>query len=88
MLNLISFFTGNEEEVRAWTLPQGGTCLQAADTIHSDLARGFIRAEVIHWDTLVDLGGMSEARAAGQVRVEGKQGTVIDGDLVYIRFNL
>jgi GTP-binding protein YchF len=88
MLNLISFFTGNEEEVRAWTLPQGGTCLQAADTIHSDLARGFIRAEVIHWDTLVDLGGMSEARAVGQVRVEGKQGKVIDGDLVYIRFNL
>jgi GTP-binding protein YchF len=88
MLDLISFFTGNEEEVRAWTLPQGGTCLQAADTIHSDLARGFIRAEVIQWDTLVALGGMSEARAAGQIRVEGKQGTVIDGDLVYIRFNV
>jgi GTP-binding protein YchF len=88
MLDLISFFTGNEEEVRAWTLPQGGTCLQAADTIHSDLARGFIRAEVIQWDTLVALGGMSEARAAGQIRVEGKQGTVVDGDLVYIRFNV
>jgi hypothetical protein len=88
LLDLISFFTGNEEEVRAWTLPQGSTCLQAADTIHSDLARGFIRAEVIQWDELEALGGMSEARAAGKIRVEGKQGSVKDGDLVYIRFNV
>jgi GTP-binding protein YchF len=88
LLDLISFFTGNEEEVRAWTLPQGGTCLQAADTIHSDLARGFIRAEVINWEELVALGGLSQARAAGKLRVEGKQGPVHDGDLVYIRFNV
>ncbi len=88
MLGLISFFTGNEEEVRAWTLRQGSTCLQAADTIHSDLARGFIRAEVIQWDELVALGGMSEARAAGKMRIEGKGGLVEDGDLVFIRFNL
>ncbi len=88
MLSLISFFTGNDEEVRAWTLPAGGTCLQAADTIHTDLARGFIRAEVIQWDELVALGGMGEARAAGKIRVEGKQGPVRDGDLVYVRFNI
>jgi hypothetical protein len=88
MLDLIAFFTGNEEEVRAWTLKKGGTCLQAADRIHSDLARGFIRAEVIAWDELVALGGMTEARAAGKLRVEGKEGAVEDGDLVYIRFNL
>jgi GTP-binding protein YchF len=88
LLDLISFFTGNEEEVRAWTLPQDGTCLQAADTIHSDLARGFIRAEVINWEELAALGGLSQARAAGKLRVEGKQGLVHDGDLVYIRFNV
>ncbi len=88
LLGLISFFTGNEEEVRAWTLPEGGTCLEAADTIHSDLARGFIRAEVIAWDELVELGGLAQARAAGKLRVEGKQGPVHDGDLVYIRFNV
>lgn len=88
MLGLITFFTGNEEEVRAWTLKQGGSCLQAADAIHSDLARGFIRAEVIQWDELVALGGMSEARNAGKIRIEGKQGPVHDGDLVFIRFNL
>ena len=88
LLGLISFFTGNDDELRAWTLPQGGTCLQAADTIHSDLARGFIRAEVIRWDELAALEGLSQARAAGKLRVEGKQGPVLDGDLVYIRFNL
>lgn len=88
MLRLITFFTGNEQEVRAWTLPEGGNCFEAAATVHSDLARGFIRAEVIQWDELIALGGMSEARAAGKIRVEGKQGLVRDGDLVYVRFNV
>jgi len=88
LLGLITFFTGNDDELRAWTLPQDGTCLQAADTIHSDLARGFIRAEVINWEELVALEGLPQARAAGKLRVEGKQGPVHDGDLVYIRFNV
>jgi GTP-binding protein YchF len=88
LLGLMSFYTGNDEEVRAWTLPQGATCLQAADRIHSDLARGFIRAEVIRWDELVTMGGLPQARAEGKLRVEGKQGVVRDGDLVYIRFNV
>jgi len=87
-LGLQSFFTGNEDEVRAWTLPCGGTCLDAAETIHSDMARGFIRAEVIQWDELVDLGGIADARAQGKLRLEGKNSVVSDGDVIYIRFNV
>ena len=87
-LNLQSFFTGNNDEVRAWTLPRGGTCLQAAETVHSDMARGFIRAEVIHWELLVSLGGLAEARAQGKLRLEGKDSVVSDGDVIYIRFNV
>lgn len=88
LLNLITFFTGNEDEVRAWIFPKGGTALEAAGMIHSDLERGFIRAEVIRWDELTDTGGMSEARSQGRVRVEGKEYLVVDGDVVYIRFNI
>jgi GTP-binding protein YchF len=87
-LGLHSFFTGNEDEVRAWTLPRGGTCLEAAATVHSDMARGFIRAEVIHWETLVSLGGLAEARSQGRLRLEGKDSIVSDGDVIYIRFNV
>ena len=87
-LGLISFFTVGEDEVRAWTLPSGSTCLDAAGTIHTDLARGFIRAEVIRWDVLLELGGFSEARKQGKLRVEGKEGPVTDGDIVHIRFNV
>jgi hypothetical protein len=87
-LGLLTFFTGNDEEARAWTLKQGSTCLDAADTIHSDIARGFIRAEVIAWDELVALGSLAVARAQGKLRVEGKDYIVSDGDVLYIRFNV
>jgi len=87
-LDLHSFFTGNKDEVRAWTLLRGGTCLDAAETVHSDMARGFIRAEVINWDVLVSLGGLTEARAQGKLRLEGKDSIVSDGDVIYIRFNV
>jgi GTP-binding protein YchF len=88
LLGLVSFFTVGEDEVRAWTLHQGSSALQAADAIHTDLARGFIRAEVIRWDALLELGGLAEARAAGQLRVEGKDYVVSDGEVVHIRFNI
>ncbi len=88
MLGLITFFTGNDEEARAWTLKGGSTCLKAADTIHSDMARGFIRAEVIAWDELVALGSLPDARTQGKLRVVGKEYIVSDGDVLYIRFNV
>lgn len=88
LLGLNSFFTCNEQEARAWTLPQGGTALEAAGTVHTDMARGFIKAEVIGWDQLLELGGLAEARAQGKLRLEGKDYTVADGELIYIRFNV
>lgn len=88
LLGLQSFFTVGEDEVRAWTTHIGATCLEAADTIHSDLARGFIRAEVIRWDELIRLGGLPQARAQGVLRIEGKEAVVHDGDVVHIRFNV
>ncbi|MGD8814872.1 MAG: DUF933 domain-containing protein [Anaerolineales bacterium] len=88
LLDLVSFFTISEPEVRAWMLPRGGTALQAADAIHTDMARGFIRAEVIAWDDLVGLGGLPQARAAGKLRLEGKDYPVTDGEVIYIRFNI
>lgn len=88
LLNLISFFTGNEDEVRAWTLRRGGTALDAAGTIHTDLARGFIRAEVINFETLMEVGTLAKARKAGLLRLEGKDYVVQDGDLIYVRFSI
>ncbi len=88
LMDLISFFTVSEKEVRAWTLRRGSTALEAADTIHSDMARGFIRAEVIRWDELVRIGSLAEARKQGALRLEGKDYIVQDGDVLYIRFNV
>jgi ribosome-binding ATPase YchF (GTP1/OBG family) len=88
LLGLISFFTVGEDEVRAWTLRRGGTALEAADTIHSDLARGFIRAEVIPSGELLRLGGLAEARSEGLLRQEGKDYVVVDGEVVHIKFNV
>jgi GTP-binding protein YchF len=88
LLDLITFFTVSEPEIRAWTLPQGGTAHQAAGIIHSDMERGFIRAEVIHWDDLLEYGGLAEARTAARLRVEGKDYQVRDGEVIYIRFNV
>ena len=87
-LSLITFFTAGEKDTRAWTLRKGQTAIEAADTIHSDIARGFIRCEVIRWDDLVELGSHSEVSRAGKQRLEGKTYVVEDGDVLNIRFNV
>ncbi|MCX8062855.1 MAG: redox-regulated ATPase YchF [Anaerolineales bacterium] len=88
LLGLISFFTMNEEEVRQWTIPRGWTAPKAAGVIHTDFERGFIRAEVIPYETFVTHGSSAAVRAAGLMRIEGKEYVVQDGDILYIRFNV
>ncbi|NQS90974.1 MAG: redox-regulated ATPase YchF [Chloroflexi bacterium] len=88
LLGLQSFFTVGEDEVRAWTVPQGATAVQAAGVIHSDLERGFIRAEVISYQDLMNAGSYAEARKQGTVRLEGRDYLVKDGDILNIRFNV
>ncbi|HXH96307.1 MAG TPA: DUF933 domain-containing protein [Gaiellaceae bacterium] len=87
-LDVITFFTVGEKEARAWTLKRGSTALDAAATVHSDIARGFIRCEVIRWDDLVSAGGHAEAARAGKQRLEGKTYVVEDGDVLNVRFNV
>ena len=87
-LDLITFFTAGEKETRAWTLRRGETALDAAETIHSDIARGFIRCEVVRWDDLVEAGGHAEAARAGKQRLEAKPYVIEDGDVLNIRFNV
>src|SRR3954454_22263071 len=87
-LDLITFFTAGEKETRAWTLRNGETALDAAGTIHSDIARGFIRCEVVRWDDLVQLGSHAEVSRAGKQQLEGKTYVVKDGDVLNIRFNV
>jgi ribosome-binding ATPase YchF (GTP1/OBG family) len=87
-LDLVTFFTAGEKETRAWTLRNGQTALDAAGTIHSDIARGFIRCEVIDWRDLVDSGSHAEASRRGVQRLEGKTYVVRDGDVLNIRFNV
>jgi ribosome-binding ATPase YchF (GTP1/OBG family) len=87
-LDLITFFTAGEKETRAWTLRRGQTALDAAATIHSDLARGFIRCEVIRWGDLVEHGSHVEVARHGLQRLEGKTYVVEDGDVLNIRFNV
>ena len=77
-----------EDEVRAWNIPVGANAVTAAGAIHSDLARGFIRAEVIHYADLIAAGDMVTARRAGKVQLEGKDYIVQDGDVVHIRFSV
>ena len=84
----MTFFTVGEKETRAWTLQRGGTALEAAETIHTDIARGFIRCEVIRWDDLVAAGSHTEAARQGKQRLEGKTYVVQDGDVLNIRFNV
>jgi ribosome-binding ATPase YchF (GTP1/OBG family) len=86
-LGLISFFTANETEARAWTLRRGQTALDAAGAVHTDMARGFIRCEVIHWADLVESGSRAEAAKRGRQRLEGKSYVVADGDVLQIRFS-
>jgi ribosome-binding ATPase YchF (GTP1/OBG family) len=88
VLDLVTFFTAGDKETRAWTLPRGGTALEAAETIHTDIARGFIRCEVIRWDDLVAAGSHTEAARQGKQRLEGKTYAVEDGDVLNIRFNV
>jgi ribosome-binding ATPase len=85
---LITFFTANENEARAWTLPAGATALEAAASIHTDMARGFIRCEVVRFDDLVDAGSHAEAGRRGLQRLEGKTYVVADGDVLTVRFNV
>jgi ribosome-binding ATPase len=87
-LGLISFFTAGEKETRAWSLRRGRTALEAAETIHTDIARGFIRVEVIRWDDLVKAGSHAEAARSGLQRLEGKTYVVQDGDVLNVRFNV
>jgi ribosome-binding ATPase len=87
-LDLITFFTAGEKETRAWTLRQGETALDAAEAIHSDIARGFIRAETITWSDLLSAGSHAEAARRGTQRLEGKTYVVQDGDVLNIRFNV
>jgi ribosome-binding ATPase len=88
LLDLITFFTAGKPEVHAWTVRRGTRAPQAAGKIHTDFERGFIRAEVIHWQDLVQLGSEAAVKAAGKMGVEGKDYVVQDGDVVHFRFNV
>ena len=88
LLGLRTFLTTGDKESRAWTFRAGSKAPECAGVIHSDLQRGFIRAEVIHWDELLELGSWAKARDVGKLRVEGKDYEVVDGDVLEIRFNV
>ena len=88
LLGLISFLTAGEDECRAWTIKNGTRAQQAAGTIHSDIERGFIRAEVVRWEDLVHYGSEAKCREAGKLRSEGKEYVVQDGDVINFRFNV
>jgi GTP-binding protein YchF len=87
LLGLISFLTAGPDEVRAWPIPEGATAVDAAGTIHTDLARGFIRAEVVPFEDLVELGSTAEARRHGRLRSEGRTYPVHDGDVIEVLFS-
>ncbi|MBI2865171.1 MAG: redox-regulated ATPase YchF [Chloroflexi bacterium] len=88
LLGYLSFFTGGPDEVRAWTIRKGASAQKAAGAIHSDMERGFIRAEVVHYDDLTRVGSLAEARKQGLLRLEGKNYVVKDGDLLTVLFNV
>jgi hypothetical protein len=88
LLGLLSFFTVEGDEVRAWTVRRGATALEAAGVVHTDMQRGFIRAEVVPFDVLDELGNMAAVRDHGKLRVEGKDYVVQDGDVIKVRFNV
>jgi len=87
-VGLIVFFTAGDTETRAWTLRRGQTALEAAATIHTDIARGFIRCEVVRWSDLVEAGSYAETARRGRQRLEGKTYEVQDGDVLTVRFNV
>ena len=88
LLGLISYLTAGEKETRAWTIVKGTKAPQAAGKIHSDFEKGFIRAEICDWQTLLDCNGLVGAREKGKVRSEGKEYVIKDGDVVLFRFNV
>jgi hypothetical protein len=88
VLDLISFFTFNEREARAWNIPRGSTAPEAAGAIHTDFQKGFIRAEVVPFPVFAEYGSRSAVKAAGKMRLEGKEYLVQDGDVIYFRFNV
>ena len=88
LLGLISYLTAGEKETRAWTIVKGTKAPQAAGKIHTDFEKGFIRAEVVEWEILLDCGGLVGAREKGKVRSEGKEYVIKDGDVVLFRFNV
>ena len=87
-LGLQTYLTAGPKEARAWTIPKGATAPEAAGVIHTDFQKGFIKAEVVSYDALVEAGSMAEARSRGQVRMEGKDYAMADGDVVEFRFNV
>jgi ribosome-binding ATPase YchF (GTP1/OBG family) len=88
LLGLISFFTVGPDECRAWTIAAGTPAVEAAGVIHSDIQRGFIRAEVVGYNDLIETGGLPESRKAGKLRLEGKTYIVQDGDIAHFLFNV
>ena len=88
LLGLISYLTAGEKETRAWTITKGTKAPQAAGKIHSDFEKGFIRAEIVDWQTLLELGSYNAAKEKGKVRSEGKDYVIKDGDVVLFRFNV
>jgi GTP-binding protein YchF len=88
LIDLISMLTANSDECRAWPVPRGTPAPRAAGKVHSDMERGFIRAEVVHWRDLVELGSEARCREAGKLRIEGKEYVIQDGDVVNFRFNV
>jgi ribosome-binding ATPase YchF (GTP1/OBG family) len=88
LLGRMVFFTVGEDEVRAWEVNNNAPALECAGAIHSDLARGFIRAEVVSYDDLMAAGSNTAAKSAGKVRLEGKEYPVQDGDIIVVRFNI
>ncbi|MGH7565252.1 MAG: DUF933 domain-containing protein, partial [Gemmatimonadota bacterium] len=89
LLGLQTFFTAGPKEVRAWTIHQGDTALEAAGAIHTDMARGFIRAEIVGWEDFLRAGrSMQRAKEMGLVRSEGRDYAMADGDITYVRFNV
>jgi hypothetical protein len=88
MLDLMTYFTAGEQEVRAWTFPAGAKAPQAAGVIHTDFERGFIKAETYHCKDLFELESEQKLKEAGRLRIEGKEYMVQDGDILHFRFNV
>lgn len=88
LMDLITFYTANEKEVKAWLVPKGCKALKAAGTVHSDMEKGFIKAEIIAADKLIELGSLHHAKEKGQLKLEGKDYIVQDKDLIFFRFNI